>query len=342
MRLFAIASLVGSLSACAPDASVEGGEHLLASGEAGLEVGELESPASHVFGQIRDVEALSDGGFLVLDGRWMNVRRYSSTGGWLSEIGRRGDGPGEFQAPRSLAMLDDSTLLVLGGGRRINEFRLRAAEFLYIRDIHLDFFGRDLCVMNGRAFVQGAHRDQGIHEIDSEGRAVESFHAAPQHGFDLGAGWKAVLDDQALTGFIACLPDVGLVVVASSWLPTLFAYDALGNLVWRTTIPEFRPVVPTLAESGRAMQWERGEGADGVVALEVSPAGKLVVQTVHLVDRERARSVQPKTFLVDGASGDLTLVEEDVPLLHALSDSFAFGVAVDPFPRVIVIRLATD
>lgn len=299
-----------------------------------LEVGELDRPQKSVFGKIEDVVALVDGDFVVLDGHAMSIRLFDSEGQFLSEAGRSGEGPGEFLSPVALALRDDSTLVVLDGAQRLVEFRVRDSELLHVRDSRIEVFGRDVCALSGRIFVQALHLGRGVQELDRDGRIARSFHPVPvDHGFDLGPTWMHDLDDEAVSGFMACLPEISLVVVVSQWLPTIYAYDPDGQLAWTADVPDYRIAEPVLTDLG-GMRWDRGDGSDLIVALEVGPRGHLFVQAVRYAMGVRSTSVQPSTFVVDGSTGEIARLDAALPVLLDVSGSTAVGVVTEPYPRL--------
>ena len=80
----------------------------------GVELGD----ANYVFGRIVDAVQTVDSGILVLDLTMLNVRRFDSNGAFIGSAGREGSGPGEFQNPRGIAILEDNLLIVsdMSGG----------------------------------------------------------------------------------------------------------------------------------------------------------------------------------------------------------------------------------
>lgn len=79
-----------------------------------LRVGVLEGPEEYQFARISAVKEGSDGGIYVLDSRLHTLRVFSSTGEFVRQIGREGDGPGEFRFPYLLAAAGDT---IVAGGR---------------------------------------------------------------------------------------------------------------------------------------------------------------------------------------------------------------------------------
>jgi len=80
----------------------------------GVELGDT----SYVFGRIIDAVPSRDGGVIVLDLTTMNLRKYGSDGILEYTAGRQGSGPGEFQMPRGIALLEDGRVAVsdMAGG----------------------------------------------------------------------------------------------------------------------------------------------------------------------------------------------------------------------------------
>ena len=95
---------------------VEGSSHieLTVHCTIGVELGD----ADFVFGRIVDAVQTADGGVIALDMTTLNVRRFSYDGIFIGSAGREGSGPGEFQNPRGMAVLEDNRLIVsdMSGG----------------------------------------------------------------------------------------------------------------------------------------------------------------------------------------------------------------------------------
>lgn len=79
-------------------------------------IGEVEGPSERLFHGIMAVVGFEDGGFWVLDGGVFGpdprIRSYSARGDYLGEIGRRGEGPGEFLAPYAMTTIGNGRVVV--------------------------------------------------------------------------------------------------------------------------------------------------------------------------------------------------------------------------------------
>lgn len=80
--------------------------------EPSLQIGVMGSDPEYEFTKISDVTSLPDGSIAVLELTPPRVRIYSADGSFIRDIGREGQGPGEFQAPFRLTTTDDGRLLV--------------------------------------------------------------------------------------------------------------------------------------------------------------------------------------------------------------------------------------
>lgn len=79
-------------------------------------IGVMYGDSNYVFGTISDVDRGQDGSIYVLDRRRNCILAYSPGGEFIGQIGRYGEGPGEFNDPSVLAITGDGSMLVVNGG----------------------------------------------------------------------------------------------------------------------------------------------------------------------------------------------------------------------------------
>mgnify|MGYP006278449743 FL=1 len=79
-------------------------------------IGVLMGDSAYVFGKITDASHTMDGGIYILDGIRSRLGAYSGSGRFLGSAGRPGSGPGEYQYPKSFALLSDGSMAVCDWG----------------------------------------------------------------------------------------------------------------------------------------------------------------------------------------------------------------------------------
>ena len=97
-------------------------------------VGVLEGESWELFGQVNEVAFDAEGNLYVFDGLGsggVRILVFDSTGGFLHEFGRSGQGPGEFNYPVGFAVLRDGTTVVRDLGHRA--YQLFDASGQYLR-----------------------------------------------------------------------------------------------------------------------------------------------------------------------------------------------------------------
>lgn len=88
-----------------------------------LRVGGLEGPEELTFGYIYALAPTPDGGFWAFDGQIPLLRKYDSDGDHVMDVGRGGEGPGEYRQITGMKVLDDGRLAAWDpGNMRISFF----------------------------------------------------------------------------------------------------------------------------------------------------------------------------------------------------------------------------
>lgn len=83
-----------------------------------VELGASPDDPRDQFGRVVDLAFGPGGTVIVLDGTPAAVRRFAADGSPLPDLGRAGDGPGEFRAPAAVVAVGDSIVVLDGDGRR--------------------------------------------------------------------------------------------------------------------------------------------------------------------------------------------------------------------------------
>ena len=105
-------AVVAALAACGggDEPRQEGPPHFEVVEE--MRIGSLDGDEAYTFGYVADVEPAPDGGVYVADSQGPSLRRYDADGVHVADIGRPGEGPGEFQTIAALAGSPDGGVVV--------------------------------------------------------------------------------------------------------------------------------------------------------------------------------------------------------------------------------------
>lgn len=77
-----------------------------------LSIGEAEGDENYMFTSPRDIDADSQGNIYVLDSQESTIKKYDADGNHLFNIGRLGQGPGEFENPRAMWITPQDEIFV--------------------------------------------------------------------------------------------------------------------------------------------------------------------------------------------------------------------------------------
>lgn len=88
-----------------------------------VRIGSLSGPEEYSFGSVGGVAVLADGTIWVGDSQRHAILRYSVDGEFLGQIGREGEGPGEFRYPFAMRAMPDGRVFVWDNGLiRVSQF----------------------------------------------------------------------------------------------------------------------------------------------------------------------------------------------------------------------------
>lgn len=145
-----------------------------------------ESDENYLFYRVWDVKADEQGNIYVLDSGATRIQKYDKDGKFLQTIGRKGQGPGEFERPISLN-LDKNKNLYVSEMVKIHTFD---AEGKFVRTTKVPFLYMDFAadgeghfVFTGRITIEVA-QNLGILIIDPEGKTekkIAEFPGMPMH-----------------------------------------------------------------------------------------------------------------------------------------------------------------
>lgn len=127
--------------------------------EEDLRLGSVIAEQPHAFGMIMSVVADASGMIYVLDVYYQRIQVFYPSGAFSHTIGRRGEGPGELSAARSMAIGPGETLWVIDDGSvRYSAFSLDGT----FRDSHLRRVRGFYAAASGAFVRAGSYIDWGI------------------------------------------------------------------------------------------------------------------------------------------------------------------------------------
>ena len=145
-----------------------------------------ETDDNFLFYRIWDVKADEQGNIYVLDSGATRIQKYDKNGKFLQTIGRKGQGPGEFERPISLSF-DKNKNLYVSEMVKIHMFDPKGK---FVRGIKVPFFYMDFAadgeghyVVTGRITIEGA-QNLGVLILDPEGKTdkkIAEFPGMPVH-----------------------------------------------------------------------------------------------------------------------------------------------------------------
>ena len=101
-----------------------------------LRLGSLEGPEETSFGWVSDVAVAEDGTMYVPDVQVPAVRIFDAEGRYVGDLGREGEGPGEYQALRGIDVLPDGSVAVW---HEMGDVTVFDADGAFARRFSLDF-----------------------------------------------------------------------------------------------------------------------------------------------------------------------------------------------------------
>lgn len=93
-----------------------------------LTIGDKEKGSDYVFEAVGTVRADDDDNIYVLDWKAATIKVFDKNGKYIKSIGRRGEGPGEFQSPGGMHIISGKEIMIASIGR-LSFFTLRG-DFL--------------------------------------------------------------------------------------------------------------------------------------------------------------------------------------------------------------------
>ena len=304
-----------------------------------LRLGRLEGASGDVFGLIEDVAEGPDKDIYVLDSRLQKLKRFSSAGELLGETGRSGRGPGEFYAPRRLAVTQGGEVLLFDpGNRRINTYD---RELRLLEDVPLRWLFEDFCLLGDRWFFQRLMDGFTIHELSREGEVLQSFGRAPEVPRNIPPGSRDRVRRNLAHAQLVCDSEEDLVIAVSQTSPRITVHSSTGRLLWRAEIPEYLQVTltPTIRGTIAHVPDPETNSQHYLGSTALLPSRGLLIQlSVIGGDNSELDGGQIDSWILDLDSRQFSFRSDSLPRVLDIGIGGTYLVANVPFPVLVRSR----
>jgi len=137
-----------------------------------------EEDENYLFYRAGNIAVDKEGNIYVSDGGNHRIQKFDSDGNYLQTIGRKGQGPGEFESPANLFLDFEGNIHVLDSLRKIVKFN---PEGEFLKNINLQSFVTDFCVDTESNIIAQIHfsnkdeRKRAIVKIGKGGKIVKNI-----------------------------------------------------------------------------------------------------------------------------------------------------------------------
>lgn len=203
-------------------------------------IGGLDAEENLSFKEPSDIVRDSAGNFYILDSGNNRIQKLDSEGKFIKTIGRKGQGPGEFQAPNSMDIDNEDNLFIFDV--RSRRIEVLSSEGKPLRTIKFRAFsGGRIRLLKTGLIVRGGGLDYGIaigtltklpkllEVANQNGRTKLTFGEAKDYG-DGNTNWHA-------NYFIFDTDSEKNICVSFQWQNRIEKYAPDGRLLWRADRP---------------------------------------------------------------------------------------------------------
>ncbi len=323
-----------------------------------LRIGDLDGANEYLFGRVGHVTVDHEGSIYVADSQLKVVRRYDTNGVFDRNIGREGEGPGEYRSLLGIRCLPNGTVAVLTAPHRIV---LYSADGGYLRDFRGEsalYAPRMLeCDTENNIYIKATH---GNPPIDGEWEFVLLKYTSDGELLDRILLPAAAASHQPFT---LMFPEGAFsnfeVVTCSAWSP--FGYLVVGRnddyvITVNSDAVIERSVERAVLTPGEKSDWEAwaqffGKGGTAYTIPDVKPYYRAIYVAddgrilVHRYVEAERRDVperepgderpvihwrEPATFDVFETNGEFvgTVTVPGGAQIHAWSGRYVWGVHV--------------
>ena len=157
-----------------------------------LSIGVEEGDDVYIFNDPRDIDADREGNIYVLDFRDCTIKKYDPQGIHIKNIGRSGEGPGEFQRPLGLCLSEQGNIFVADWSTR--KIHVLNSDGEFERAINVDRLNQISVTRNEELIIGAKYPVKGekdeiqyfyrVGTYDQEKNKILNFYSQKQHRWD--------------------------------------------------------------------------------------------------------------------------------------------------------------
>lgn len=214
-------------------------------------VGVNEGNAYEMIGLLIDFDVDHNGTMYYVDLAGPQVRAYGYDGKFIADVSTAGSGPGEFEEPYGLAVIENGRKVIIVADTSVDHvFQREGDSFNLISTNRPVYMGRGaFCAMNGYYYNQsyvGKEHDGVIHKNTLEGNWENSF--GKPYNYENHFIVSLIIGDAML----ACNTKHGVIAQVTNHIPAMTGYSEDGEELWQVTFSDYRSdAVLESVEDGR-------------------------------------------------------------------------------------------
>lgn len=296
-------------------------------------------------GTISHLTIDSFGNSLVLDSQKSTVYIFDKFGDYKFKFARIGRGPGEFQEPRGLTLVNDSLVIVSDGVIKIEAFKIKRENnnsidtVTHFKTIPLEISPRTICAIDNYLFISSVHRNKSSNK---EYRVIRiNLDNGDNQEISFGDAYPNEdprIIDAYSQGRINCNSSLKTISFLYDRIPLMETYNIDGKLLSKFAFPSMRSFKTELiTENGR-----RGimhlPPDDGIVDFAVSFSSienYQVIQYLKLKFPER-EELELKTFIVDLLNNELVHHSNTETIISTSSNNGNYASLLDDEVLILV------
>jgi hypothetical protein len=322
---------------CIPSADEDEFPPDLQVGPATIRIG-TEGEPGILFGSIGDVDLRQDQSLLVVDPVSAMVWHLDDHGNLISTFGGRGDGPGEFQTPIELTLIDENEYIVLDADRfRLTRVRIRGTLHEYIDEIPINFQALHICSQRHDLILDPYTGADALVRLDSAGATIASYGTLPGVvDAAFGPEGQEFLRNRLGMGMPICFPNGGIAFLPE-WDPTIHVFAQDGDATATFELIEHATLRWKLGDEARPEPVLSPKGwVHRAVSFNHYGDDLLVAQLAAFGGTQNGRDDDPiEVRIIRLSDGAQATFEMRLPRIAHIAEGFAWAWSNTPYPHLV-------